>query len=194
MYSCHEKFLPSIFFSFDLCICSQLMLNLLAFRAKMSFTVTLCDPGAEQLHHLVAVSLSRLKWVQLIQRATLYLFINSRALHRNHGGKKKICTHVQIAQHCSYFPVWIIHREEGRAPPLAITWLPSFWTILQSMSTDTHYTQIALKPAASWGKKRFSVPMVQCQQWITIKGLSLFFYQLNTILLWQSLKFKTWTM
>lgn len=61
MYSCHGKFLPSIFFSFDLCICSQLMLNLLAFRAKMSFTVTLGDPVTEQLDHLVAVALSPLR-------------------------------------------------------------------------------------------------------------------------------------
>lgn len=65
LYAFHGKFLPSVFllsiFSFDLCICSQLMLNLLAFRAKMSFTGTLGDLVTEQLDILVAVTLSILR-------------------------------------------------------------------------------------------------------------------------------------
>jgi len=64
MYSCHEKLQCSVFFfllsifSCELCVCSQLMLNLVAFIARMSFAVTLGDLVSEQLDHLVAVNLS----------------------------------------------------------------------------------------------------------------------------------------
>lgn len=130
MYSCHEKLLPSIFllsiFSADLCICSQLMLNLLAFRAKMSFAVTLGDPVTEQLDHLVAVNLSRLRGgLANFKKYSVYLFINSHALHLFKTQAKKLHLYLNCS---TVLPLSCANpfTQKWEASSLAITCLSSF--------------------------------------------------------------------